>query len=889
VNLQQAHMERITRYSKVVIVLLLLTTAVIGYGATEVSSSSSFSQFQSDSPEFQANEYITENFTTADENVTSVQVIVRNTSGNVLSKPSLLRSLRYQQELVSTPAINRTLSADNPVTGVSNLVAIAALQRQQARAGNASAGGQQGGQAGGQQSGQAGSQQGAAMATQPSLERQIAVLEGMSPERVDQTVAALFGNGESGSSDIALRLMPTGFEPSSMPVTAEARSMLITQDSTGTTQAPGGLGDTVTEAQVEMQGIGEAQAGDEYVTFGAGIISDEISRSQSDSLALVGPLALLFVVIALAVAYRDLLDILLGSLGILLVLIWTFGFMGWLDISFNQVMIAVPVLLIGLSIDYAIHIFMRHREQRGEGSGGTRKAMATALAGVGVALIWVTATSVIGFLSNLTSALPPIQDFGVVSAFGIVAALVIFGALIPALKVETDELLEGFGFDRQKRAFGTGGGRLSSVLAVGSKAAKRAPVVVVVVALLLTVTAGAAGSQVSTSFEQEDFLAEDPPGWMKDLPEPLAPSDYSAKKNLEYVNQNFQREDSQSQVLIRGDITTAAGLDRIHAIEEAAAENNITFVLPNGQADVNGPVRTMQAVAAAQPNSTFAQVYAASNTDPDPAPDENVTAVLDAFAAAAPQEAANVIYNEGGSYEAARVVIATKGTSSASAVTDGTREIASAGASSAGVTAIATGSSVVNQVVTADLFDSVIESLGISLVAVFLFLMIAYRITEGSFSLGVVTLLPVALSVAWILGTMYAVGVPFNVLTGTITSLTIGLGVAYSIHISERYKIELERQGDVWDAMHTAVTGTGGALLGSAATTVGGFGTLAIAILPPLRQFGIITGLTIIYAFLASVLVLPSLLVLWTRYVSETDVPSGDESPGEGHPVGGDE
>ncbi len=65
-----------------------------------------------------------------------------------------------------------------------------------------------------------------------------------------------------------------------------------------------------------------------------------------------------------------------------------------------------------------------------------------------------------------------------------------------------------------------------------------------------------------------------------------------------------------------------------------------------------------------------------------------------------------------------------------------------------------------------------------------------------------------------------------------ITSLTIGLGVAYSIHISARYTLELDRQGNVWDAMNTTVTGTGGALLGSAATTVGGFGTLRLRSCP---------------------------------------------------------
>jgi hypothetical protein len=152
-------------------------------------------------------------------------------------------------------------------------------------------------------------------------------------------------------------------------------------------------------------------------------------------------------------------------------------------------------------------------------------------------------------------------------------------------------------------------------------------------------------------------------------------------------------------------------------------------------------------------------------------------------------------------------------------------------------------------------------------VAVFLFLMITYRVSDGSASLGAVTLLPVAFSVTWILGTMFLLDIPFNVVTGMITSLTIGLGVAYSIHLSERYTQELERSDSVWAAMDTAVTGTGGALLGSAATTVGGFGVLVFAILPPLQQFGIITGLTIIYAFLGSVFVLPSLLVVWTRYV----------------------
>lgn len=212
------------------------------------------------------------------------------------------------------------------------------------------------------------------------------------------------------------------------------------------------------------------------------------------------------------------------------------------------------------------------------------------------------------------------------------------------------------------------------------------------------------------------------------------------------------------------------------------------------------------------------------------------------------------------------MVISVEGGASSGAVTEDMRAVA-AEMDDNGLQATATGQVVVFNIIENELFDTVIESLLITLIAVFVFLMAGYRWMHGSALLGAVTLLPIVFAVAWILGTMYLLDIPFNVMTGTITSLTIGLGVAYNIHMSERYMLERRRGRDVLDALQVAVTGTGGALLGSAATTIGGFGVLVFAILPPLQQFGLITGLTILYAFLGSVFVLPSFLVLWSRYL----------------------
>ncbi|MFC7188437.1 MMPL family transporter [Halocatena marina] len=385
-----------------------------------------------------------------------------------------------------------------------------------------------------------------------SVSERIDVLESRNQSEIETVVEAVLGkSGRDNGSDQSgvFAFMPTNYEPGT--TTANATMVLLTQTAESETSAQGTASDRLIESQLAVRDVTRGQYADNAYVFGAGIISDEIERSMTDSLVIVGPLALLFVLIVLVIAYRDLLDILLGVFGITLVLIWTFGFMGWTGISFSQIFIAVPVLLIGLSIDYAIHVFMRHRESR-EQIKGVRNSMNTALGGIASALVLVTLTAVIGFLSNLTSSVPPIREFGIVSSVGICAALVIFGVLIPALKVELDSALEARGWDRTKRAFGTGGGALGSLLSGGATAARRAPQVVLVVALLLTVAGGIGASQVDTSFSQEDFLADDPPAWMDSLPEPLAPSEYTAKSSLEYVNDHFLREDSNAVILIRG-------------------------------------------------------------------------------------------------------------------------------------------------------------------------------------------------------------------------------------------------------------------------------------------------------------------------------------------------
>jgi predicted RND superfamily exporter protein len=158
-----------------------------------------------------------------------------------------------------------------------------------------------------------------------------------------------------------------------------------------------------------------------------------------------------------------------------------------------------------------------------------------------------------------------------------------------------------------------------------------------------------------------------------------------------------------------------------------------------------------------------------------------------------------------------------------------------------------------------------IGSIAYTILLSFIILTAVFWYTNGQPWLGIISMLPVLLVLIWILGTMVTIGYTLNVMTILIGALTVGLGVTYAIHISHRFIEEMEHHHSLDKAINNTVKNTGSALFGAAMTTVLGFGVLIFAILPPMKQFGTMTALTILYSFLSSVWVLPSMLVIWAR------------------------
>ena len=129
----------------------------------------------------------------------------------------------------------------------------------------------------------------------------------------------------------------------------------------------------------------------------------------------------------------------------------------------------------------------------------------------------------------------------------------------------------------------------------------------------------------------------------------------------------------------------------------------------------------------------------------------------------------------------------------------------------------------------------------------------------------VVTIIPIGLVVAWLYGLMYITGFALNYVTATIGAVSIGVGIDYSIHMTERFREEMRRASNKVQALRQAANGTGVALLASAVSSIVGFAIMGFAPMPMFSAYGILTALMIFLALASSLVVLPSLLLLVTR------------------------
>ena len=685
-------------------------------------------------------------------------------------------------------------------------------------------------------------------ATTPAEQRR--TIERASEREIRETIRALADNPGFRS------VLSEDFNPTA--ASASASITAVSHDVPADDgQGPEEGNELIQDIQVSMSTIADDAGGDIRV-FGSGIISEEFGNIITDSLIIVIPVVLLLILAFLAIAYRDPIDLLLGLTALIMTLVWTFGTVGYTGIPFDQNMIAVPVLLLAVGIDFGIHIINRYREERIKGID-TVSAMTEANRQLIVAFFIVTVTTVFGFGANVISDLGPISNFGLVAAIGITYTFFIFGVFLPALKISTDRVRSRLSIP----AFGTApisseNSRFGRLLSVGATATRVAPAAFVVLALLIGGGAAAYGQDVDRSFDTDDFLPpEEIPTYITELPEPFAPGEYTVTENLNLLEERFDASQDDTVIMyVVGPFEDDHALESLHRTNEDPPGS---FVGTDRRAESESIITVIDDRAERDPE--FAALVQRNDRSGSGVPDRNLDRIYDELLADDGGRADEFITDD---RRAAKIEYSVESDADQAEITADAQSFSE----EFRFDATPTGGVVVFNAISDQIFDSAIQSLVIAIVLTSVFLVIVYGALERRPLLGLVNLFPILVTVALLLGTMRAIGLPLNALTATILSITIGVGIAYSVHITHRFIDEYNMNEDTYQSLRTTLSGTGGALTGSMLTTSIGTGALVLAITPVLGNFGLLMSISVLYSYLTAVLILPPTLFVWGRYVA---------------------
>ncbi len=575
---------------------------------------------------------------------------------------------------------------------------------------------------------------------------------------------------------------------------------------------------------------------------------------------------------------RTLSDLLLSLGAILLSIGWMQGAgtilgPGYLDIigAPNQVSQIAPIILIGLGVDYAIHFTSRYREEVGSGNSINGSTSST-LTSVGIALTLATLATIVGFLTNIVSPLPELKDFGILVSAGIFFAFFLVMTFVPAIRTLLDRRAEKKSKINTEAFSSSGDSVLNKISASSSIIPKKLKIIALALLLAISGYGYFSFTNLETIFEFTDFLPEDDP----------------VVQTLDLLTEEFGGGFGETtSVLLEGENLATPEIHNaiIESLSNLSDTENVVSYAGNVAAEsligtlgqTLAPQGPGAGTAPAMPDMEFIGALASYGVDIMSGaqglellkvkPESDVEALYEYLVSVDSESyLASIYFNEENTVTAQQVRITTSaGSLGAAQLRDDIYE-AFEPVSSLGVEVAATNDSIVTQSVSDLISESQFQSLIFAILASMLFLILYYLIDIRKPFLGVITILPV---VAIVMGTylgMYFLDIPLNPVTSTLSGLAIGIGVPFVIHVTNRFRESLNTSDNPVEAVRTTLKTTGGSLFGSAFTTMAGFGILMTSSLKPFQQMGQVVVVALGFALVASILILPTLLVFWANY-----------------------
>jgi len=561
--------------------------------------------------------------------------------------------------------------------------------------------------------------------------------------------------------------------------------------------------------------------GDELFVYGDAYFDTIMAEEMEADTTLLFPLAILVMVALLFVSFVTIRGILLPIIVVLLSVIVAMGAMVLLGFPMTTMSFIAPILLLAIGIADAIHVLNRYNEEIAKGTP-KRKAILTTMEEMKVPVVMTSLTTAVGFLSLLTAFMVPQRHFGVVTAIGVLAAMVFSLVLIPAVM----SLLK----KPRVRDLSKGLRPLTRVLLGFEKAIVGHRKTVMVVALIIfgVMLAGIPRLRVETS--NEEFLGKD----------------HAAIQVLDFTSEYFSGD---MNIMVEFDtgrrdgLKDPAVLNAMLDLEEFMLENGVskTFSLTTLVRQMNERFNADDPTFYVVPDqqNTISQLLLLFTFQGGTLGDM----ALGDFSAGTVMG----MYKMNSSGNVSRLAGVVQGYLDENFPEGGDLRVRMIGATT----------------LMDRIFTQMTQSQLIGLATTIIAVSILVMILMGSVVAGLVAAIPLILTVTFSMGIMAYTGQPLDMMTLMVSVVAVGIGVDYSIHFISRFRSEYRKDRDAERALQKTIQTTGRGITYNALTVALGFFILIFASFKGIRTFGWQIALTMGISALSAISIIPAILVQW--------------------------
>jgi predicted RND superfamily exporter protein len=497
--------------------------------------------------------------------------------------------------------------------------------------------------------------------------------------------------------------------------------------------------------------------------------------------------------------------------------------------------IMTPILLLAIGAGHSVQILKRFYEEyararttRPELSGTEHNRMAVIEATVKVGVVMLAAGTIasLSFASLAAFGLPTIKNFGLCTAFGIVAALTVEMTFIPAIRVlmkppsteqtEREKKEEFFDPILEKIARTVRGG-------------KERPILWGFVILIIVALAGLSRLKAGNTLGAQFFERNAPVHGFR-----MADARLAGTRVI--------------QVLVEGDkpdtLKNPGVLRKMDTLGEFIAHQPL-------------PVGKVVSLVDLLKQMSIVMDPAGRGKLPDTT--EGVAQFLLLYGMGGQEEDLSHFVDHDFQNAVITAYLKTDDFVAMKAMSDAAQEEANRLFPQPGPVKARVGGGVTNAIA---LNETMVHGKTVNLIQISLLVLVITSLLLRSIVGGFLVLLPLATAALVNLGLMGWGGILLSMGTAAISAMAIGIGADYAVYFIFRVREEFERTGDLRQATSTALLTSGKAIAYVATAVAGGYLCLALSLFKVHVLLGVLVALTMVTSSAATVAFLPSVILL---------------------------